>query len=64
MAHYAPDTGNLMVIARLACGRCRDEIASVREYVKTNGLVFGKDSLVYDEYISEHLAGEKKGQFE
>lgn len=55
MAHYAPDTGNLMMVARLACRRCREEIMSVREYVKNEGLVFGKNSRAFGEYIIEHL---------
>lgn len=35
MAHYAEDTGNMMMMGRLACAKCREEIISVREYVKS-----------------------------
>ena len=61
MAHYAPETGNLMVVARLACVSCREEILSVRQYVKDQGLVFGKNSQAFEEHISQHLHREIEG---
>ena len=44
-----------MVVARLACASCREEILSVRQYVKDQGLVFGKNSQAFEEHIAQHL---------
>ena len=62
MAHYAAETGNLMMVARLACPRCREEILSVREYVREHGLAFGRNSQLFGEFIQNFLDDETSDQ--
>lgn len=55
MAAYSSQTGNLVMVARLACKNCREEVSTLRQYVEENALAFGKNSTVFRENIEPYL---------
>lgn len=43
------------MVSRLACKLCREEIATIRNFVEDQGLNFSKNSNIYQEYIDVYL---------
>lgn len=55
VACYSGETSNLVMVSKLACKDCREEISTIRLFVEENGLAFGRNSRLYRDCVEPYL---------